>query len=149
MYRLGTNSGQHGTVYPSSMQIEIIHGQISKKTALHPTGLRIPIALILDKTLLFFCTWHHLKTRKSGQKTKTESTRHTANKRKTCTNPFTAKVTVSSSPAWVKLLVLPAARYDHPLLLPAHRQSRKFLASGDLYCSCFRCFKVHPDICLK
>ena len=40
------------------------------------------------------------------------------------------------------------ARYSMRLplsLLPAHRQSRKLLASGGL-CSCFR---VRPDVCLK
>ena len=59
------------------------------------------------------------------------------------------KVTVSRLPAQIKLLALLGTRCSHPSLLPAHLQSRKPQRS-DYLCSCwFRCFGVHPNVCLK
>ena len=48
--------------------------------------------------------------------------------------------------SWVKLLDLLGSPCYYPSLLPALRQSRKLLASGDFSCSCFG---VYPDVFLN
>ena len=92
------------------------------------------------EVLLASCTWHYKQGKIADRRT--ENTANTAHETATSRQ----KVTEYTLPARVKRLAL----LDRcgPLLLPAHRQFRKLLASGDLYCS-VRCFGVHLDVCLK
>ena len=89
------------------------------------------------------CTWNGKQGKIADTKTEAKSIHHTK-------QPLLGKkVTDSPSPAPIKLLALLGTRCNHPSLLPAHRQSRKLQPSGDLYSSWFRCFGVHPNVCLK
>ena len=119
-YLSWNESGQRGIVYPSLTQIEMIHGQSSfgKLICIHLVHVSQLFSL---RRKLFSPLVPGIinKEKMQTEKQKAKSVQHiheTARPRQ--------KVTVSSSPARVKLLVLLGTRCDHPSLLLAHRQSR-------------------------